>query len=539
MKRITIYALLLTLLFSSCGDFLDEYSTDQRYCENADDLEALMIGEGFLGFRKDGYYNQGTLSKSILESEANQSMYFPWIHVVDDDAEAFLVNYVTEDTGTPYYMLGKLANWSEDPFSSIQNIQWLDKDWTKLYKHIGALNSIIYQAQEIKGKDRRNEKIELLKHVSGEAHFLRAFYYFYLANAYGLPYSTASASTDFSVPLKVSEVIEDKHFTRATCEEVYQQIWADLEAAESELEGYSPTTNPKLRVGIGAVKAFKSRVALYMERYQDAIDATNAFSELDYKLIDLRQHDSNNSFNNRNSSELIFTTGTYNTCYIFINDSTSQWNGDDNRASSFKASNDLMEKYTANDLRLTTFFMKSAKSKAPLPNKYFVQPGDYNYTDIASDIFSIRYAEVLLNKAEALAMLNKNEEARNTLQLLREKRIVGANISDIPTDNQQLIEFIRTERRMELCFEGHRWFDLRRYSVNSKYPLSEDFCITHPAYTYDAVSNMNYHTGDYRLESYTKDKAAWVIPIPNATIIFNEGTLTNLVREKRNIINKQ
>ena len=539
MKRITIYALLLTLLFSSCGDFLDEYSTDQRYCENADDLEALMIGEGFLGFRKDGYYNQGTLSKSTLESEANQSMYFPWIHVVDDDAEAFLVNYVTEDTGTPYYMLGKLANWSEDPFSSIQNIQWLDKDWTKLYKHIGALNSIIYQAQEIKGKDRRNEKIELLKHVSGEAHFLRAFYYFYLANAYGLPYSTASASTDFSVPLKVSEVIEDKHFTRATCEEVYQQIWADLEAAESELEGYSPTTNPKLRVGIGAVKAFKSRVALYMERYLDAIDATNAFSELDYKLIDLRQHDSNNSFNNRNSSELIFTTGTYNACYIFINDSTSQWNGDDNRASSFKASNDLMEKYTANDLRLTTFFMKSAKSKAPLPNKYFVQPGDYNYTDIASDIFSIRYAEVLLNKAEALAMLNKNEEARNTLQLLREKRIVGANISDIPTDNQQLIEFIRTERRMELCFEGHRWFDLRRYSVNSKYPLSEDFCITHPAYTYDAVSNMNYHTGDYRLESYTKDKAAWVIPIPNATITFNEGTLTNLVREKRNIINKQ
>lgn len=539
MKRITIYALLLTLLFSSCGDFLDEYSTDQRYCENADDLEALMIGEGFLGFRKDGYYNQGTLSKSILESEANQSMYFPWIHVVDDDAEAFLVNYVTEDTGTPYYMLGKLSNWSEDPFSSIQNIQWLDKDWTKLYKHIGALNSIIYQAQEIKGKDRRNEKIELLKHVSGEAHFLRAFYYFYLANVYGLPYSTASASTDFSVPLKVSEVIEDKHFTRATCEEVYQQIWADLEAAESELEGYSPTTNPKLRVGIGAVKAFKSRVALYMERYLDAIDATNAFSELDYKLIDLRQHDSNNSFNNRNSSELIFTTGTYNACYIFINDSTSQWNGDDNRASSFKASNDLMEKYTANDLRLTTFFMKSAKSKAPLPNKYFVQPGDYNYTDIASDIFSIRYAEVLLNKAEALAMLNKNEEARNTLQLLREKRIVGANISDIPTDNQQLIEFIRTERRMELCFEGHRWFDLRRYSVNSKYPLSEDFCITHPAYTYDAVSNMNYHTGDYRLESYTKDKAAWVIPIPNATITFNEGTLTNLVREKRNIINKQ
>ena len=147
MKRISIYALLLTLLFSSCGNFLDEYSTDQRYCETADDLEALMIGEGFLGFKKGLPSSQETMSKSELESEANQSLYFPWIHVVDDDAEAFLVDYVSEDQGTPYYMLNKLANWHADPFSSIQNIQWQDKDWTKLYKHIGALNSIIYQAQ--------------------------------------------------------------------------------------------------------------------------------------------------------------------------------------------------------------------------------------------------------------------------------------------------------------------------------------------------------------------------------------------------------
>lgn len=537
MKRISIYALLLTLLFSSCGNFLDEYSTDQRYCETADDLEALMIGEGFLGFKKGLPSSQETMSKSELESEANQSLYFPWIHVVDDDAEAFLVDYVSEDQGTPYYMLNKLANWHADPFSSIQNIQWQDKDWTKLYKHIGALNSIIYQAQEIKGKDNRNDKVALLKHVNGEAHFLRAFYYFYLANAYGLPYSTSSASTDFCVPLKVSEVIEDKHFTRATCEEVYQQIWNDLEVAESELEGYTP--DMKLRVGIGAVKAFKSRVALYMERYQDAIDAAYAFTNLNYKLVDLKQHDINNSFNNRNSSEIIFTTGSYNTYYIFINDSTMQWNGYDNRASCFKASSSLMDNYTASDLRLTSYFKKSTKNKAPIPNKYFPVEGDGNFTDIVSDIFSIRYAEVVLNKAEAQAMLNKTEEARSTLQQLRDTRIIDAKLSDIPTDNRQLIEFIRNERRMELCFEGHRWFDLRRYSVNSKYPLQESFSITHPAYTYDAVANMYYLTGYYRLESYKKDSAAWVIPIPNTTITFNEGTLTNLERQTRTIINKQ
>lgn len=536
MNRLSIYAVLLTLLFSSCGDFLDEYSTDQRYCENADDLEALIIGEGFLGFQKGSIYGQGTMDRSQLESEANQSLYFPWIHVVDDDAEAFLIDYVSENTGTPYYMLSKLANWNEEPFSSVENIQWQDKDWTKLYKHIGALNSIIFQAQEIKGKETLNDKIALLRHVSGEAHFLRAFYYFYLANAYGLPYSTATASKDFSVPLKITEVIEDKHFSRASCQEVYNQIWADLEAAEKELDGYTPDNT--LRVSIGAVKAFKSRVALYMERYQDAIDATDAFKELNYKLTDLRQHSSDDSFCNRFSKEVIFTTGTYNAAYIFINDSTSAWNGDDNRACSFKASNNLMSNYKATDLRLKYFFRSSTKNKAPLPYKYFPLPDDGNFTDLASDIFTIRYAEVLLNKAEALAMMNQTEEARTTLQQLRENRITDAQLSDIPMDSQQLIEFIRTERRMELSFEGHRWFDLRRYAVNSRYPLSENFTITHPVYTYDAVSNVHYHTGDCRLDSYQKDQAAWVIPIPNATITFNEGTLTNLIRQKRTTINK-
>ena len=537
MKRLSIYALLLALapvLLTSCGDFLEEYSTDQRYCENVDDLEALMIGEGFLGFRRGSIYGQGTMSKSELETTSDQSLYFPWIHVVDDDAEAFLVDYVSEDVGTPYYMLSKLANWHEDPFSSVQNIQWEDKDWTKLYKHIGALNSIIFQAREIEGKDTRNEKVALLKHVSGEAHFLRAFYYFYLANAYGLPYSAATANTDFSVPLKVSEAIEDKHFKRATCKEVYNQIWADLEAAEKELDGYTPDFT--LRVGIGAVKAFKSRVALYMERYQDAIDATDSFKELGYKLTDLRQHDAANSFSNRNSSETIFTTGTYNASYIFINDSTASWNGDDNRACSFKASSSLMDNYKPTDLRLKYFFFNSTKNKAPLPNKYFPQPDDYNFQDVASDIFTIRYAEVLLNRAEAQAMLNQNEQARATLQLLREKRLTDAQLADIPTDNEKLVEFIRTERRMELCFEGHRWFDLRRYAVNSRYPLAEDFAITHPAYSYDAVSNTYYHIGDYRLGAFKYDQAAWMMPIPSATITFNEGTLTNLLRQTRTII---
>lgn len=48
-------------------------------------------------------------------------------------------------------------------------------------------------------------------------------------------------------------------------------------------------------------------------------------------------------------------------------------------------------------------------------------------------------------------------------------------------EGEDLVNLIRDERRRELCFEGHRWFDLRRYAVNPKYPLT-DYKIIHGVY---------------------------------------------------------
>ena len=146
-------------------------------------------------------------------------------------------------------------------------------------------------------------------------------------------------------------------------------------------------------------------------------------------------------------------------------------------------------------------------------------------------MFLLRLAEVVLNKAEAQVMLGKNSEAAQTINSLRTKRFAVANAA--PTDGNQLVNFIRDERRRELCFEGHRWFDLRRYAVNSKYPLSSDYTITHPAYAYNESKGTAEQVGYYVLESYQKDQAAWVIPVPDETINFNRGEIQNLVRKTR------
>ncbi|MCH4183555.1 MAG: RagB/SusD family nutrient uptake outer membrane protein [Prevotella sp.] len=531
MKKLLIGVFLFSILFTSCSGFLDEYSTDQRYCKTANDLNLLMVGQGFLGVYQPYISSQVTMNKTSLVSTDNNSMHFPWLQLMDDDAEAFLQDYVTPDQGTPYYMLSAMANWSKNPCSNTQSQQWDDTQWTKLYACIGVLNSIIYQGENLKGKDPKEET--LLDHICGEAYFLRAFYYFYLANIYGLPYSPSTASQDFSVPLKTSPNVEDKYFKRSSNQEVYNQIWSDLKSAEQYIASYTPDS--KLRVGIGAVKALQNRVALYMEKYQDVINASNAFDNLGYSLTDLRTFNNSTNFLGRSSKEVIFSVGGNITAAVFVDDSTSAWNGDNNRASCFKASNDLMERYGPNDLRRKAFFRESTVNHAPQPNKYKIWK-TYNDPDLVSDIFCIRYAEVVLNKAEALAMMGKIDDARTTLQSLRANRIIGAQLNDIPTDQKQLVDFIRTERRLELCFEGHRWFDLRRYSVNSKYPLPADFTIKHPAYTYDANSKVNFLTGYYVLQSYSKDQGAWVVPVPNATIEFNRGSITNLLRNDRSII---
>ena len=98
-----------------------------------------------------------------------------------------------------------------------------------------------------------------------------------------------------------------------------------------------------------------------------------------------------------------------------------------------------------------------------------------------------------------------------------------------------MIDFIRDERRRELCFEGHRWFDLRRYAVNSIHPLPDNFTIRHRNNAYEANLRTWYENGYYELNAYTQDRAAWIIPIPNYAIEFNRGELQNEIRPNREL----
>lgn len=526
MKHIGIL-LLLAFSLGSCSKFLEEYSRDQKYVQTPDDLSKLIVGEGFITNIGLSIYSQSTMGD--LTSEVG--IVAPWLHVMDDDNEAFVADFVATDQLTPLYMLSGFHYWKQNPTMDIRELSWEDNLWRKLYKRIGALNAIIFQADEmaLNATPGNNEK---LNQIRGEALFLRAYYYFYLQNIYGSPYRKSTAAADEGIPLKVSEKVEDVYFKRDNNEAVYQQITSDLEKAAQYLDNYNPTT--KIRIGIAAVRLFQTRVYLYTEQYDKVLEASEPLQTMGYELVDLNQYTTGTSFTYRGSPETIFTMGTNVIPTVFMNDSLSAWSGNDNRVSAFKASDNLMNTFDADDLRRKAFFDRAAKSKAWIPAKYRTWR-TFNDVNQQACIFSLRYTEAILNRAEAMAMMGADNEARTELQKLRAKRFQNATIDQIPQSNTELVNFIREERRRELCFEGHRWFDLRRYAANTKYPLPADFNITHPVYTYDAPSNTHTRTGNYVLRSLSQDAAAWQVPIPNYAIEFNRGALTNPIRPVRSI----
>ncbi len=76
----------------------------------------------------------------------------------------------------------------------------------------------------------------------------------------------------------------------------------------------------------------------------------------------------------------------------------------------------------------------------------------------------IRYAEIVLNYAEAAEELGQSADALTMLNQIRAR----AGMPDVPADggpNRTLMDRIRQERQIELAFEGHRYFDVRRWMI--------------------------------------------------------------------------
>ena len=517
--KIVCYILVaLALGLSSCSsDFLKEYSQDLARVKTVDDLNELLVGDCYL---PKGYFN---IEYSLYVNNPNYAV----LHFMSDELQENTQLFYDPDQGNnrfrkeyfPYY------TWQQNTFldtSGKSTYEAAENEYWELgYKKINNCNMVIDAADNFSASTD-DEQVALRK-IKGEAHFLRAFYYLTLVNLYGAPYNPQTASTTPGVPVKTSSNVEDVEFQRASVADVYQQIVADLTLAESEFANTSAPVSI-YHSGIEAVYILRSRVALYMQDWQTAADYAKKELDKDNYLFDLSVLSAEEYPMSKSNKEVIYSNGA--SCFgNMIYEKPKKYSTWDDYSPTWYISDNLYALYEENDYRAKTYITTEDDSynHRPTYHKIDNSMGSYGVYKEVSDVFSIRIAEAYLNMAEAKAQLGEDAEACTYLNQLRKARI--QSVGDVQKTGEDLVNFIREERERELCLEGHRWFDLRRYMVDAKYPYSKTIEHTMTYYARDSYGDYTAKKIDrYRLE---KNDAAYTLNIPKSVRDFQPSIGSN------------
>lgn len=429
MKIRYIYLTALVLGFSSCKDsFLNlapisSANTATFYKTSSDMLNALNAAYG------------------SLQSAGQYGNYYVVSEIPSDDTTPVLSGSVTDqDEFDKFYLR------TTNPF--------LLARWSDGYRGIYRTNAIVDRI----GTVTMDETLK--KRIVGETKFLRALMYFNLVRVFG------------DVPLVLKETTdpaEGYEYTRSPVADVYAQIVKDLADAESALP--DKYTGADIgRATKGAAKSLLGKVYLTRKQYAEA--AAKLKEVIDGGVYDLLPNYADVfKAANKNHKESIFdiqykkgSIGEGNglpNAYAPENSGNSvvQFGGGGNN----RPTPDFVNAYEKGDLRMAVS-MATGYTNAQGVRVEYNHVRKYSDTptvngDSEDNFPVLRYADVLLMYAEALNETAKTAEALPLLNRIRKR----AGLADKGTLTQAEMRLaLEQERRMELAFEGHRWFDLVR-----------------------------------------------------------------------------
>lgn len=472
MKNTYIIVIILTSILWSCeDDFLNRISQTEI------GTDSFMSTEEDLYFATNALYSSSSFSNLYLENMTdNCTNNHTWDAPYD----------LATGSATPYY-------------------GFIMQFWDNNYRYIQTANRIIEGAQKAKNIDESKR----LQYIA-EAKFFRALLYDQLVGLYGdVPFLTNSIS-----PSDAAEV------TRTDKSEIRTYLANDL----SEIADDLPISSEQWgRVTQGAALSLKSRILLYNESWSEAAAAAKEVMDLGvYSLHP--SYEELFQYEGEQSSEIIFSrqyadlTGHKHDMTIQIGsaiayDGWANWLPTKDFIDTYECTDGLTiddsplydEKYPWDnrDPRLSQtvlypgreyldgywtsipgFDFGDAKVYDDSPgsggaewNKpksgymfwKYVQPQDIytgNEWQGHIDLILIRYAEVLLNYAEAkLEAGDIDQSVYDAINEIRQRPSVNMPIISSGKGEQELRDIIRRERRVELVFEGFRLFDIRRWKT--------------------------------------------------------------------------
>lgn len=320
--------------------------------------------------------------------------------------------------------------------------------WKSLYKTIYAANSALAGLQESASLSKQAKE-----RLTGEAHFVRAFTYFYLVNLFG------------DVPLVTGLDYKENAVTpRAKIESVYTQIINDLTQAITLLpDNYA--SPGRVRPNQSAATALLARVHLYRSEWVAAEQrATAVLNNPRYSLPTLETVFLNTS---QEAIWQIMPLGWYeNTreANIFILRYPPIY-----YPQSFALTQSLRDEFEQGDLRYTNWINSYTEDNITYyyAFKYKIREGGTNTTPaipLSEYSMVLRLAEQYLIRAEARAQQGNLDGAIEDINAIRERADIPLLDPDDPAmTKDHVLDIILQERRKELFTEwGHRWLDLKR-----------------------------------------------------------------------------
>ncbi len=505
-KYITVLALGLMMGASSCTDLLEQSDpnavTVDNYFQTENDIQLAV----------NGIYQSLRSSDAVGE---NSALY------TDDRSDDTGTNDNQSNAGEPFQF---------NNFALLPSNPWLKNHWVALYQSITRCNIVLSNIDKVTFADESNKA-----KLAAEAKFIRAFIYFQLVRKWG------------DVPLVTRQLVTTDEITAFTArvkkELVYDQIVADLKDVVN-----APLANLQTGANVGRISkaagnALLGQVYLTMAT---TLDATGKAANLNNAKTYLEA-----SYALKNFGALkeipyadVFDVTKKSTCPELILQIVNK-QGDLNYSSSIAANSqakgetinslkpstgsgtivthDLVFDYETGDLR-KDFSIKFAND--PTVQDWFITKfrdpstvaGVNGYG--GNDWILIRYADVILMLAEVNMYLGNDDVAISYLNMVRERAkmplyAVSKANPEYAAKYPTLKLAILHERRVELAFEHHRWFDLLR-------TFTTDELISY----FHAKKQADF--GNAKLTNFTKKDRYYPIPFDEnkldpAKMYQNEG----------------
>lgn len=518
LKTYMLAGVLTALSFGCTEDYLDTVPTDAISAEDAlSNPENMML---VLNGLHRIMYAQNPLPGGT-SSRSGESHFIPALDAVGG-------NIIHSSPGNGW-MTSDLQwlNHTNPNSTTVYNFYY------QRYHFIASANSIINEIAE--GDFTESPE---LNNILGQAYAYRAWAYYRLVTTYAKGYLIGDPSTDLGVPIVSATEPPYESGPRATVEEVYQQMEADVNTAIDYLADASAPDN-KSHISINAAQGIKARIALSKGDWAVAAESAVLARE-GYPLISESEWLS--GFNTYDLSEVIWggrvidsETNYFQSYFYYI---SPTFNGSQNRSNPKIISSELYEEIPETDYRgeawlplapntnpsasndqggsyesdpnydsedefwdaweaiINKYGMTTGHNTHPYMTVKFLQknPG----TTDPDDVIYMRASEMILIEAEAKAMMNNIDGAQEALAILGDARDSAFDETEFGTQDA-LMEEIMFQRRIELWGEGFSYHDHIRWDE----PLDQ---------SNSGAAKVLYQDGYFQEKPSVNDDWIWKIP---------------------------